>query len=68
MRLIHNMFVRGRLISIGLQVYILNSHHKKIDKFEVVSVVRDWLNCSQSESIRIVESVIGVCTFEKVAV
>lgn len=64
MKLVRNMIVRDRTISIGLQCLILNSYLKGVCKFEIATYVIDWLDCPQREAIRIVDSVIGVTTSE----
>ena len=62
MKLTRNMIVKNRLIPLGVQCMILNSHLRGISKFEIASYIADWLDCHQFDAIRIVDSVIGVST------
>ena len=61
MRMIAQMKVRCRDIPLTVQTLILSLYSRGIDKFDIVTHVRDWLDCSQDDAFRIVESVIGVC-------
>ena len=59
--MISRMRVRCFSIPLGLQTLIMSLTIKGIDKYEIVTYVRDWLDCPQNDAIRVVESVIGVC-------
>lgn len=64
MRLIRAMIVKGLNVPICIQVFILSLNEKGIDKYQIVTHVRDWLDCTNYEAYRVVESVLGVCINE----
>lgn len=64
MRMIAQMRVRCRNIPLAIQTLILSLTSRGVSKFDIVTHVRDWFDCSQDDAFRIVESVIGVCENE----
>ena len=61
MRMIAQMKVKCFSVPLSLQTLILSLSLRGVDKFEIVTYVRDWLDCSQYDAIRVVESILGVC-------
>ena len=63
-RLLPNLIVRERNISIPLQCIILSLFARGISRSELIFLVHGWHNCSLPEATKIVDSISGTCIRE----
>jgi hypothetical protein len=61
LRFSSEMIVKGHHISMYMQAAILSLFAQQIHRDEIAAIISTCLECSRLESLRIVDSVLGVC-------